>query len=103
MREEEAGCGARILLYHGEGQNAVNELLPNLTRQLWDQPETGPDLHIAQVRLANGRTFSDVAIVRCAMVVAVRGYPFVPFDAQDVVDLKVTNRRWGFAVQARPR
>ncbi len=63
---------------------------------LLDQPETGEDLHVVSVTLKDGRVFEDVAISQCSIVAAVRGHAHVPFDARDVVQLKVTHQRWGF-------
>ena len=63
---------------------------------LLDQPETGEDLHVVSVTLKDGRVFEDVAISQCSIVAAVRGHAHVPFDARDVVQLRVTHQRWGF-------
>jgi hypothetical protein len=62
---------------------------------LLDQPETGEDLHVVSVTLKDGRVFEDVAISQCSIVAAVRGHAHVPFDARDVVQLRVTHQRWG--------
>jgi hypothetical protein len=74
----------------------VNRLPASLRQILLDQPETGDQLHVVSVKLRDGRVFEDVAVSQCSIVAAVRGHAHVPFDARDVVELKVTHRRWGF-------
>ena len=74
----------------------MNTLPQKFSEVLLDQPETGEDLHVVSVTLKDGRVFEDVAISQCSIVAAVRGHAHVPFDARDVVQLKVTHRRWGF-------
>jgi hypothetical protein len=73
----------------------VNLLPSNLRQFLLDQPDSGGDVHVASVTLRNGRVYDEVAIYDCALVAAVKGRAFVPFDARDVASLRVTNRRWG--------
>jgi len=74
----------------------LNTLPQKFSEVLLDQPETGEDLHVVSVTLKDGRVFDDVAISQCSIVAAVRGHAHVPFDARDVVQLKVTHQRWGF-------
>ena len=74
----------------------MNTLPQKFSEVLLDQPETGEDLHVVSVTLKDGRVFEDVAISQCSIVAAVRGHAHVPFDARDVVQLKVTYQRWGF-------
>ena len=74
----------------------MNTLPQKFSEVLLDQPETGEDLHVVSVTLKDGRVFDDVAISQCSIVAAVRGHAHVPFDARDVVQLKVTHQRWGF-------
>ncbi|MBA2412251.1 MAG: hypothetical protein H0V63_05430 [Burkholderiaceae bacterium] len=71
-------------------------ILPEYLRQLLlDSPETGVDLHVVAITLANGRVIEDVAIVNCSVIACVRGKPFVWFDGSDVASLHVSHRRWG--------
>ena len=51
--------------------------------------------------LKDGRVFEDVAISHCSLVAAVRGPSHVPFDAQDIAELRVTHRRWGFGQEIK--
>jgi hypothetical protein len=74
----------------------LNTLPQEFSEVLLDQPETGEDLHVVSVTLKDGRIFEDVAISQCSIVAAVRGHAHVPFDARDVVQLRVTHQRWGF-------
>jgi len=74
----------------------LNTLPQKFSEVLLDQPETGEDLHVVSVTLKDGRVFEDVAISQCSIVAAVRGHAHVPFDARDVVQLRVTHQRWGF-------
>jgi len=74
----------------------LNTLPQKFSEVLLDQPETGEDLHVVSVTLKDGRVFEDVAISQCSIVAAVRGHAHVPFDARDIVQLKVTHQRWGF-------
>ena len=80
----------------------LNTLPQELRQFLLDQPETTDDLHVVSVTLKDGRVFEDVAISQCSLVAAVRGYSHVPFDAQDVAELRVTHRRWGFGQEIKP-
>jgi hypothetical protein len=74
----------------------LNTLPQKFSEVLLDQPESGEDLHVVSVTLKDGRVFEDVAISQCSIVAAVRGHAHVPFDARDVVQLKVTHQLWGF-------
>jgi hypothetical protein len=80
----------------------LNTLPQRLKQFLLDQPETADDLHVVSVTLKDGRVFEDVAVSQCSVVAAVRGYSHVPFDAQDVTEVRVTHRRWGFGQQKKP-
>jgi hypothetical protein len=85
-----------VQLWASEGLNT----LPQRLRQfLLDQPETTDGLHVVSVVLKDGRVFEDVAISQCSLIAAVRGHEHVPFDATDVIELRVTHRRWGFGQQ----
>jgi hypothetical protein len=73
----------------------VNRLPNHLSQLLMDTPETADDLHVVNLRLADGRFVQDVAIAHCSVIACVRAKPFVWFDGADVVGLEVTHRRWG--------
>ena len=85
-----------------EGTRGLNTLPQRLRQYLLDQPETTNDLHVVSVILKDGRVFEDVAISHCSLVAAVRGHSHVPFDAQDIAELRVTHRRWGFGQEIKP-
>src|SRR5438067_12882900 len=80
----------------------LNTLPQRLRQYLLDQPETTDDLHVVSVILKDGRVFEDVAISHCSLVAAVRGHSHVPFAAQDIAELRVTHRRWGFGQEIKP-
>jgi len=93
----------RIVAFLGVRRaRGLNTLPQRLRQYLLDQPETTDDLHVVSVILKDGRVFEDVAISHCSLVAAVRGHSHVPFDAQDIAELRVTHRRWGFGQEIKP-
>jgi len=85
-----------------DGRGGLNTLPQKLRQFLLDQPETIDDLHIVSVVAEALQEKEDVAVSHCSLVAAVRGHAHVPFDAQDIAELRVTHRRWGFGQQAKP-
>jgi hypothetical protein len=49
----------------------------------------------ASVRLCDGRVIEDVLIIG-GIVTEVRGYESIPFSADEICDIRVTDRKWEF-------
>jgi hypothetical protein len=63
--------------------------------RLISQPETGMGYQTASVTLRDGSVIEDVLIVG-GTITEVRGHDSIPFSAEDISDITVTNRKWAF-------
>ena len=79
-----------------EAQPSGTDLPVEIVRRcLLDQAETGMGYQTGDVVLRNGEVVRHVAFVD-GRVAEVRGCSGIPFDARDVVDIKLTHVRWSF-------
>jgi hypothetical protein len=62
---------------------------------LLGQPETGMGYWIVSVRLQDGRSF-DRVVVNDGLVTQVYGHREVPFEPEDIVEMRVTHDKWTF-------
>jgi len=62
---------------------------------LVNQPETGMGYWVVSVTLKDGRSY-DRVVVNGGLVTQVYGEDTVPFDPDDIVDIKVTHDKWEF-------
>ena len=63
---------------------------------LSSQPETGMGYHVVDVLLSDGSVVPDVAIIQSEIIGQVRGREGVPFDPEQIVELRLTHKRWNF-------
>ena len=54
------------------------------------------DYQIVAVTLRDGRVIEDVAIIGASLIGEVRGHDSVPFSPDEIIDIKVTHRKWDF-------
>jgi len=59
------------------------------------QPETGMGYWVVSVRLNDGRSF-DRVVVNGGLVTQVYGHDGVPFEPEEIVEMRVTHDRWKF-------
>ena len=59
-------------------------------------PETGMDYQTVSVTLQDGRRFDDVAIVHSNYIGEVRGHDGVPFQPDEIADIRLTHNKWVF-------
>jgi hypothetical protein len=59
-------------------------------------PETGMGYQVVSVTLRDGRKIEDVAIIQSSEIAKVRGHREIPFEPNDIIDMKLTHRRWQF-------
>jgi hypothetical protein len=59
------------------------------------QPETAMGYWTVSVRLDDGRCF-DRVVVNDGLITQVYGHPQVPFEAEDIVEMRVTHDKWKF-------
>ena len=62
---------------------------------LINQPETGMGYWVVSVTLKDGRSY-DRVVINGGLVTQVYGEDKVPFDPDDIVDIKVTHDKWKF-------
>jgi len=60
------------------------------------QPETAMEGQTGDVVLKDGRVIEDVAFLGCRFVSEVRGHADIPFDPEEIVEIRITNKRWTF-------
>jgi hypothetical protein len=63
---------------------------------LHSQPETGMGYQTVEVVLRGGAVFPDVAIIDSHLIGEVRGHDDIPFDPDDISDLRLTHNPWTF-------
>ena len=66
---------------------------PKWQQKLIDSPETGMGYQIADVILADGTVYKDVAISNCEHVSSVPGHSEIPFNVEDISDVSVTHNK----------
>ena len=75
----------------------VKPRLPERWSQfLLKQPEIGMTYQIVDVTLRDGRVVRDFAIIQSELIGEVRGRSDIPFDPAEIVDMKVTHKKWDF-------
>lgn len=62
---------------------------------LMAQPETGMGYWIVSVRLIDGRSF-DRVVVNDGLITQVYGHGHVPFEPEEIVEMRVTHDKWKF-------
>lgn len=60
------------------------------------QPETGMGYQVATVTLRDGTQWQQVLIEE-GHITRIRGQTSIPFQAEDITDIRVTHDRWDFA------
>jgi hypothetical protein len=70
--------------------------LPSETiSELRRERETGPGYQVVAVRLKDGRHFDQV-VASEGCVIAVRGYADVPFQVDEIANVRVNHQGWNF-------
>lgn len=62
---------------------------------LMSQPETGMGYWVVSVRLRDGRSF-DRVVVNNGFVTQTYGFDELPFEPEEIVEVKVTHDKWKF-------
>ncbi len=77
--------------------NNINKRLPEKWSEfLSNQPETGMDYQIGDVVLNDGSIIKDVAFVGSALIGEVKGYENIPFEPNNIKEIRLTHNRWQF-------
>jgi len=92
-------CGVRVAV---PADAMVDVADPPRTKRLpatWSkwlagQPETGMDYQTGDVLLRDGRIVQDVAIVGASLIGEVRGQETIPFDPEDIIEIRLTHKKW---------
>jgi len=74
-----------------EGKRVPDEWVDYLVAQ----PETGMGYWVVSVRLNDGRSF-DRVVVNNGLITQVYGYGQVPFEPEEIVEMRVTHDKWKF-------
>ena len=62
---------------------------------LTNQPETGMGYWVVSVTLSDERVF-DRVVIDSGYITKIYGLEDVPFDANEITDIKVTHDKWNF-------
>nr|BAJ07073.1 hypothetical protein [uncultured bacterium] len=62
---------------------------------LSSKPETGMGYHVATIKLKDGRIF-DRVVINGGYVTKIWGLSEIPFETDEIVDVKVTHNKWNF-------
>lgn len=62
---------------------------------LISQPETGMGYWVVSVKLRDGRDF-DRVVVNGGFVTQVYGFETLPFEPDEIVEMRVTHEKWHF-------
>lgn len=89
--------GGLSMSHSDHSDKSLGKLLPKKWQDfLMAQPETVSEGQTGDVVLTDGRIINDVVFLGGKYVSEVRGEEGIPFDPEDITEIRLTHKRWKF-------